>query len=151
MPVDPKFIGKTYDPVVYKVGREKIREYALAVNDKNKHYLDLDFARSTPYGNLVAPPMMAVVYAKGMLEKVLFDNELKLNLPMLVHGGQEFTFHKVVLAEDEITTTGKIAHVENKTKPDGKPGNTIVVMATESHNQNGELVSEGKWTFVVRG
>lgn len=151
MPVDTKFIGKTYGPVTYKVGREKIREYARATDDKNKYYLDLEFARASAYGNLVAPPMFVVVYAKDMLEAVLFDPELRLNLPMLVHGGQDFVFHKVVLAEDEISTVGKLGSIENKTKADGKPGPTIVVMETESKNQNGELVCEGKWTFVIRG
>ncbi len=151
MAVDTKFIGKTYDPIVYKVGREKIKEFAEATGDKNPYYNDLQFARESQYGNLVAPPQFAVRYAKDMLTKVLFDSELKLNLAMLVHGSQEFTFHKVVLAEDEITTVGKVAHIENKTKPDGKPGNTILVMGTESRNQDGELVSEGAWTFVIRG
>ena len=33
MPVNTKAIGKSYEPVLYAVGREKIREYARAVGE----------------------------------------------------------------------------------------------------------------------
>ena len=35
MPVNTQAIGKTYEPVTYAVGREKIREYARAVGETN--------------------------------------------------------------------------------------------------------------------
>jgi hypothetical protein len=46
MPVNTKAIGKTYEPVVYAVGREKIREYARAVGETNPVHLDLQAARA---------------------------------------------------------------------------------------------------------
>src|SRR5437667_59844 len=36
MPVNTKAVGKTYDPVLYAVGREKIREYARAVGEHGR-------------------------------------------------------------------------------------------------------------------
>src|SRR5205807_8758802 len=55
MPVNTQAIGKTYDPVLYAVGREKIREYARAVGETNPVHLDLDAARAAGHADLVAP------------------------------------------------------------------------------------------------
>lgn len=149
MPVDPKFIGKTYPPVTYEVSKEKIKEYALATGDLNPLYINEEESKKSPYGGIIAMPQFAVVYAREILAKGLFDPELALNMPMLVHGEQEFEFFKVVKPGDKITTTSKIANIFQK---QGRSGSLdFVVLESESKNQNGELVSKGKWTFVIRG
>ena len=43
--------------MTYAVGREKIREYALAVGETNPLHLDLEAARAAGHADLVAPPM----------------------------------------------------------------------------------------------
>ena len=63
MPVNKQAIGKTYDPRVYAVGREKIKEYARAVGETNPLHLDVEAARAAGYADVVAPPMFAVVYS----------------------------------------------------------------------------------------
>ena len=63
MPVNTQAIGKTYEPTLYAVGREKIREYARAVGETNPLYLDVEAARAAGYADVVAPPMFAVVYS----------------------------------------------------------------------------------------
>jgi acyl dehydratase len=64
MPVNAKAVGKSYQPVVYAVGREKVREYARAVGETNPVYLDVDAARAAGHADVVAPPMFAVVYTR---------------------------------------------------------------------------------------
>ncbi|HEX4466400.1 MAG TPA: MaoC family dehydratase N-terminal domain-containing protein, partial [Solirubrobacteraceae bacterium] len=108
MPVNKQAIGKTYDPVVYAVGREKIREYARAVAEIDPVYLDVDAARDAGYADVVAPPMFAVVYSAPAVGPPIFDPEIELNFAMMVHGGQEFEWGPVVVAGDEITTTARI-------------------------------------------
>ena len=56
VPVPTDKIGKRYAPVVYAVGREKVREYALAVGETNPLYHHLDSARAAGHADLVAPP-----------------------------------------------------------------------------------------------
>jgi hypothetical protein len=46
MPVNTKAIGKTYEPVLYAVGREKVKEYARAVGETDPVYLDVQAARA---------------------------------------------------------------------------------------------------------
>lgn len=145
MPVDQKFIGREYLPVTYVVGQEKIKEYALAIGDLNPLYIDPEFAKKSKYGTVIAPPMFVVVFAKEAMEKLFMDGELKLDMFKLVHGEQEFNFHKIVRANDTIKTHGKIKNIYQKNN------NNFVELETKSYNQTGELVTDGAWTFIIRG
>lgn len=141
--IDPKFVGRTYGPVKYEVGLEKAKEFAMATGETNPLYLDEQAAAAGPYGGIVAPPMFAVVYAKEVVGLVLFDKEVDLNMMMLVHGEQEFEFHKVVRPRDVVFTDGKIVDIKNKEKLD------IITLETVSRVED-EKVTTGRYTFAVR-
>ena len=145
MPVDTKFIGREYKPVIYVVGQEKIKEYAISVSDLNPLYTDPDFAKKSKYGCIIAPPMFVVVFARETMVNLFSDTELNLNMLRLLHGEQEFNFHKIVKANDTITTNAKIKNIYQKNN------NDFVELETKSFNQNKELVTEGAWTFIIRG
>ena len=143
--IDQKFIGKKYPTVKFEIGKEKIREFARAVGDMNPLYLDDEKAAASKYGGIVAPPMFVVVYAKEPVGAMLFDGDLGLNLPMLVHGEQGYEFGAIVRPGDVITTEGFIKDIYNK------KGKDFVIFETVSTNQNGEMTAKATWTFVVRG
>jgi acyl dehydratase len=145
MPVNPSAIGKTYDPLTYAVGREKIREYARAVGETDPVCLDLEAARAAGYADLMAPPMFAVVYSAPAVGPCLFDPEIELNFAMMVHGGQEFVWGEPVVAGDEITTT---VSVKDISEADGRG---YYVFESVSVNQRGQEVCRGTWTNIVRG
>ena len=145
MTVDTKFIGREYKPVTYIVGQEKIKEYALAVGDINPLYTDPDFAKKSKYGCVIAPPMFVVVYAREAMVNLFSDTELHLNMLKLLHGEQEFNFHKIVKANDTITTYPKIKNIYQKNN------NDFVELETKSFNQSKEPVSDSIWTFIIRG
>lgn len=145
MPIDAKFIGKEYNPVTYIVGQEKIKEYALAIGDLNPLYSDPEFAEKSKYGCIIAPPMFVIVFARETLVNLFSDIELNLNMLRLLHGEQEFNFHKIVKANDTITTCPKIKNIYQKSN------NDFIELETKSYNQSKELVTEGTWTFVIRG
>jgi acyl dehydratase len=145
MPVDTKAIGKTFPPKVYAVGREKVREYSLAVGETNPIHIDFEAARAAGYKDLVAPPMFAVVYCAPVMGPAIFDPDLGINFPMMVHGGQEFTWGPPVVAGDEITTEGSVKDISER---DGKG---FYVLESVSRNQDGETVCVGTWTNIVRG
>jgi acyl dehydratase len=145
MPVKTSAIGKTYEPVTYAVGREKIREYARAVGETDPACLDLEAARAAGYADLLAPPMFAVVYSAPSVGPPIFDHEIELNFAMMVHGGQEFEWGAPVVAGDEVTTT---ASVKDISETDGRG---YYVFESVSVNQRGEQVCRGTWTNIVRG
>ena len=89
--------------------------------------------------------MFVVVFAKGAMESLFEDKEINLNMSRLVHGEQEFNFHKIVKANDIIKTAGKIKNIHEKNN------NDFIELETKSYNQNNELVTEGLWTFIIRG
>ena len=138
-------VGKTYAPVTYAVGREKVREYAHAVGETNPLHLDVEAARAAGHADVVAPPMFAVVYSAPAIAPAIFDPEVGMNFALMVHGGQEFTWGPLVVAGDEITTTASVKSIEERA------GNGFFVFASESVNQDGETVCRATWTNIVRG
>jgi acyl dehydratase len=145
VPVNTKAINKTYEPTTYAIGREKIKEYALAVGETNPLHLDLKAARDAGYADLVAPPMFVVVYAMHSVGPALFDPEVEMNFAMMVHGGQAFEWGKLVIAGDEITTVAKVKDISEN------DGRGYYVFESTSTNQDGEQVCRGTWTNIVRG
>jgi acyl dehydratase len=145
MPVSTAAIGKTFAPVTYAVGREKVKEYALAVGESNPLHLDPEAARAAGYADVVAPPMFAVVYSSPAVGPAIFDPEVAMNFAMMVHGGQEFRWGKPVVAGDEITTTVSVEDISER------GGMAFYVFESVSSNQGGDQVSVGTWTNIVRG
>jgi acyl dehydratase len=144
MAVNTDAIGKTYPPTLYAAGREKIKEYALAVGEQNRIHLDHEAARAAGFADVVAPPMFAVVYANQAVIPGLFDPEVGIDFAHLVHGSQEFRWGPLVVAGDEITTTMTIADISER------GGLGFYVFTTDSRNQDGETVCVGTWTNIVR-
>ena len=145
MPVKTEAVGKTYPATTYAVGREKVKEYALAVGETNPLHLDPAAARSAGYRDVVAPPMFAVVFCSPAIVPALFDPEVGINFALMVHGGQEFRWGPLVVAGDEISTE---VSVQDVTERDGRG---FYVFRSESRNQDGDTVCVGEWTNIVRG
>jgi acyl dehydratase len=138
-------VGKSYPPVTYAVGREKIREYASAVGETNPLHLDFEAAREAGHADVVAPPMFAVVYSAQAVAPGLFDPEVGIDFARMLHAGQEFLWGPLVVAGDEITTTALVKDISER------GGMNFFVFETVSVNQQGETVATGTWTQIVRG
>jgi acyl dehydratase len=130
--------------VTYAVGREKVREYAHAVGETDPRYLDPEAARAAGFADVVAPPMFAAVYCGPAIGPAILDPEIGIDYSRLVHGAQEFTWGEPVVAGDEITTEASLEESSER------GGLKFYVFRTTSTNQRGELVSEGRWTNIVR-
>jgi len=143
--IDHKWIGKSYGPFRYEVGREKMKEYATAAKDARPVFLDEEFAKDTKYGDIIAMPNFAAVYALRGAGMMLIDPEIKLNLAMLVHGAQEFEWFDVVKPNDVIAETGKVADIYEKGNLD------FIVYEGEARNQEGKLVCRSRATMIIRG
>ena len=151
MAVNTNAVGKTYAPLTYAVGREKIREYAFAVGETNPVHLEVEAARALGYRDVVAPPlptlppMFAAVYSSPAIGPALFDPEIGINFALMVHGGQEFKWGPLVVAGDEIDTTVTVKDISERS------GTGFYVFESVSTNQDGDTVCVGTWTNIVRG
>jgi acyl dehydratase len=145
MSVNTDVIGKTFTPVLYAIGREKVREYAFAVGEHSPLHTDHAAAREAGFADVVAPPMFAVVYSSPAMTPALFDPEVGIDFAHLVHGSQEFRWGPLVVAGDEVTTTTVVKDIAER------GGLGFYVFETESVNQRDEVVCTGIWTNIVRG
>ena len=145
MPVSSAAVGKAFPPTTYAVGREKIREYALATGETEPLHLDVGAARAAGFADVVAPPMFCVVYAAPSIWPAVIDPEVGMDYARMVHGGQEFRWGPLVVAGDEIETTVTVESIEERANLE------FFVFASTSVNQAGTTVCAGTWTNIVRG
>ena len=145
MAVSTAAVGKSYAPVTYAVGREKIKEYALAVGETNPLHLDVDAARAAGHRDVVAPPMFAAVYCSPAITPAYFDPDVGIDFARLVHSAQEFTWGPLVIAGDEVTTTVTVKDITERSDTG------FYVFESVSVNEDGETMCVGTWFNIVRG
>ena len=137
MTIDATMVGRSYTAAgSYQVGREKIREFADAIGDRNPAYRGDD---------AIAPPTFAFMVGSRALEELLNDAELGLRLDRIVHGAQKFSYTRPIKAGDTISATATITTVRKAgpvevimyetalTTVDGEPIATAT--STLSHNR----------------
>src|SRR5687768_11842601 len=97
--------GKKYPSATYEVTAEAIRKYAQATNEDNPV-----FNSDSP----LTPPAFPIVPAGNGIANALFDQELGVNLPMLVHGEEEHLFRLPIQAGDVLTVESSLEDVSQK-------------------------------------
>ena len=124
-------------PAVIK--KEKMLDFAREYDNIPLH-TDEEYAKSTPFGALIAPGVMSFmsVWAK-YLELDLFGKEL------LAGKSTKIEWFKPVYVEDVLT--GKVT-VTNLTKRSEKNG--IVEVSIEAYNQHGVLVLTNVTEAIVK-
>ena len=124
-------------PAVIK--KEKMLDFAREYDNIPLH-TDEEYAKSTPFGALIAPGVMSFmsVWAK-YLELDLFGKEL------LAGKSTKIEWFKPVYVEDVLT--GKVT-VTNLTKRSKKNG--IVEVSIEAYNQHGALVLTNVTEAIVK-
>ena len=144
--VNSEIQGRTYPPVSpYLVGREKVREFALAVLSTDPVSLDLDAAHAAGFADLVAPPTFPIVIQQRTLEQLLADEDAGVDFSRVVHGDQRFVAERSIVAGDELTGTMTVTSVKTL------GGNAMVTSETAITDADGALVVTAISTLVVRG
>ncbi|GAA5178067.1 MaoC family dehydratase N-terminal domain-containing protein [Rugosimonospora acidiphila] len=146
MPLDPSFEGHAYPPTPpYRVGREKIREFAEAIGAEDEEYLDPEAARKLGYPDVIAPPTFAVVLTNSGVRQLVEDSDLGLDFSRVVHGDQRLQHSRPIHADDVLTCRSTIEKIVSR------GGHDFVTARTEVVDQDGELVVTGWSKLVVRG
>ncbi|MEO9137544.1 MAG: MaoC family dehydratase N-terminal domain-containing protein [Jatrophihabitans sp.] len=146
MPLDRSYEGRRYPPTEpYEVGREKIREFADAINDPNPAYRDPVAARALGYPDVIAPPTFPIVLTLKAGHQVIQDPDFGLDYSRVVHGEQRFVHHRPVYAGDVLQVIVTVESVR------AAAGNDIVVTRGEVQTIEGEPVVTAHSTIVARG
>jgi acyl dehydratase len=146
MPVDATVIGREYPPTaLYEVGREKIREFADAINDPNPVYRSAEAARALGYPDVIAPPTFAIVQTLRAGHQVIDDPEVGIDYSRVVHGEQRFVHGRPITAGDVLQVVVTIEDVRVAA------GNDIVTTRAVVSTVAGEAVLTAYSTIVARG
>jgi len=139
-------VGRSFPPTSpYLVGREKIREFSRAVFATNPINTDVDAARAAGYADVVAPPTFAVVIQEGTLAQLLAEPDAGIELTRVVHGSQQFSYSRPIVAGDELTAQLSIESVK------ALAGNALVTAVSNITDATGAHVVTATSMLVVGG
>ncbi len=131
----PEGVGVWSDPKRFDVTAERVAAYAAATNDPIAAHLSGE----------IAPPVFAVVPVFDILLSQLFAVAPESIAPFVLHGEQDFTFHRPIRAGDALTSRGKVIGYS------AKPSGTVGCVYIETHDAAGELVNEQYVSTFIRG
>lgn len=146
MGVNPEISGRAYPPSPpFEVGREKIREFAEAINSPDPIHRDPSLAQARGYPDVIAPPTFAVIIAQRCEAQVMADPDAGIDYSRVVHGEQRFVHHRPITAGDVLVATLHVDDVKTLSK------HAMVTTRVEIADEKGEPVSTARSTIVVRG
>lgn len=146
MPLDQAFIGREYPPTEpYEVGREKIREFAEAIQDDSPLHRDPEAAKAAGHPDVIAPPTFAIILSMRAHDAVVADPALGLDFSRVVHGNQRFTHHRPIRAGDRLRTAVVVDDIK------ARAGNDFLTVRAEIGTEDGEPVCTAISTLVARG
>jgi acyl dehydratase len=126
----------------YRVGREKIREFADAIGAADPAYRDPEAARALGHPDVIAPPTFPVVITMPVARMIADDSDLGLDYTRVVHGDQRFEYVRPVCAGDELACTAELEKVSSRAGLDS------VTFRVEIATVAGEPVAT-VWTRLV--
>lgn len=131
--------GMTVDIASTVIEKEKMIDFARTYDNIPLH-TDEEYAKTTPFGRLIAPGVMSFmsVWAK-YLEVDFFSKEL------LAGRSTKIEWLKPVYAEDVLSGKATITKLAKRS-----PKNGLVEISIEAYNQNGELVLTNVTEAIVK-
>jgi acyl dehydratase len=165
MGVDRDVIGRPTGASVVTVERGPVSIFAKSVTDASPIYQDRSAAQGAGFDDIPAPPTFAfsgLAFWGAFPEDQPADNPAKGRNPtmeiigslmakggMVLHGEQEFVYHRPVVVGDVLRQEGKVVDVYEKESK----GSTMTFLVTENEyrDQSGELVLTTRMNLIHRG
>lgn len=135
MRFDSSGLGKWTEETRFEVTSERLIEYAQATNDPIEAH---------QAGELANPVFAIVPVFQSLMEPALEVVPMNL-MGKIVHGEQDFRFHRAIKPGDQLVAKGKM------TGWTGQDNGTAACVYLECRTEHGELVNEQYVTFFVRG
>lgn len=132
-------LGMTVEIAPAVIEKEKMLAFARDYDPIPLH-TDEEYAKTTPFGRLIAPGVMSFmsVWAK-YLEADFFGEEL------LAGKSTKIEWLKPVYADDVLTGTATVTSLVRR-----NPKNGLVEISIDAYNQNGELVLRDVTEAIVK-
>jgi acyl-CoA thioesterase len=131
-------------PDFYEVGREKIREYAVAVKNDDESFFDESAADKLGYDAILAPLTFISVFGYTAQLAMFHHNNIAITDAKIVQVDQELHFMLPVTAGDKLYCDVYVDSVRQSF------GTDIIRTKNVITNQNGETVQVGYTTLAGR-
>lgn len=119
--------GKTYDPVAFEVTEDRVRAF-----------------RDLFGGPPGVPPTFLTAAEFTVFPQVIGDPELGLDFTQVVHGTQEYVFHRPLRIGETLMVQPRIASIRHK------GGNGFLVIETQLRGTDGEAAAVARSTMIER-
>ena len=145
MALSKELVGTHYrHPDYYLVEREKLREYATAVQNVDAVYFDEDAAAALGHRGLVPPLTFISVFGYVAIRAFFDSAEIGITDKQIVHVDQALKFLKRVNTGDKLFSDVYVDDVRQA------HGTDIIVIKNVISNQDGEAVQETYTTLAGR-
>jgi acyl dehydratase len=145
VPLNQSLKGKEYKEVSLPVERDRVLQFADAIGEDNPVFRDREAAMAAGYEEQLAPPTFVTVMQIMTSGQVVLDQELGLNYALVVHGEQEYEWHRPVHVGDVLTAIPRIADIY------AKGPNEFLVIEAQIKDASGQTVVVGRSTLLSRG
>lgn len=137
-----KYLGTTGPVVTMRVEAGAIRQFVEAIGDPNPLYVDPEYALTTRWGGIIAPPtFLCTLRAPLDVPRVEYGT-------MGLNGGNVFEHFGPVRPGDVIAGQARLASVRGV---EGRTGGMLVTeRETRYTNQDGQLVATARGTGIQR-
>ncbi|MGW5151805.1 (3R)-hydroxyacyl-ACP dehydratase subunit HadA [Rhodococcus koreensis] len=95
-------IGRHHRVTGYEVGREKVREYARAVQDSHGAHYREDAAAALGYDGLIAPVTFVSILGSLAIEELFVRMLVGYDLSQMMHTDQQLILHRPVRVGDRL-------------------------------------------------
>jgi acyl dehydratase len=131
-------------PDHYEVGREKIREYAVAVKNDDESFFDESAADKLGYDAILAPLTFISIFGYVAQLAMFEHHNIGITDAKIVHVDQELRFLMPVMAGDMLYCDVHVHSVRQSF------GTDIIVTKNIVTNNKGEVVQEAFTTLAGR-
>jgi acyl dehydratase len=145
MALSPDIVGMTYEyPDSYVVGREEVRQYAVAVKNDDAAYSDEDAARALGHDAVLAPLTFISVFGYRAQMAFFEHAEIKITNERLIQAEQGLKMFRPIKAGDVLHCHIRIDSLRRAFGAD------VLTIKSWIINQEGQTVQEDYTTMAGR-
>lgn len=138
-------LGLELEPYEMRVEHGKVVEFATAVLADDPVHVDIAAASAAGYDDVVATPTFSAA-SSHWAPRDRARNPMGLDFRRVLAGGNEWEYHRPVVAGDVLTVAGKVVDVQHKAGRRG--GMTMIVLENTFRDPSGEVVLVNRSTIM---
>ncbi|MCS7204597.1 MAG: MaoC family dehydratase N-terminal domain-containing protein [Leptospiraceae bacterium] len=144
MQLSKELIGRKLKSYTITVEKGKIREFCMAIGEKNPIFFDEDEARKAGYEGIPIPPTFQTTFQFWGYPEIFEDmRSMGIDTDRLLHMKEEYTYLRPIYANMTIKAEGEVVDVKT-----GKM--EIVTFRTTYKNENDEPCIIAEMGIILR-